>query len=223
MNQRRKLLKMGGVSTLSSIPTMWIAPNVDSVILPAHAQTTDQAVPNEDDGIDPPTTEPGSFSWINQRGDDIQRAVVNDINPTAQFAALEYPQRLLVVCISLSSTGKWSVNAAVKNWLYDVSDNSTFFDVFSGEVNLDDFSYAGLQHTVGGCNEHNDGFECRLYQYDDTFENRSVLFDYRIINQVSHPACTTPPGNIVQFGQNLRLDEQKSICFDMQCGVVTPK
>jgi len=56
---RRKLLKVltagGGAVTVTKLPTKWTAPVVESVILPAHAQTTtdevDDSLPSVDDSL----------------------------------------------------------------------------------------------------------------------------------------------------------------------------
>jgi len=49
MVDRRKLIKQlslgGGVVTLTKLPTVWIRPEVSSVVLPAHAQTTTYGTP----------------------------------------------------------------------------------------------------------------------------------------------------------------------------------
>lgn len=108
-NPRRSTLKTllvgGGTLTLGALPSQWSKPVVDSVMLPAHAQTTETDSPPTDtgpapNGISVPAT---SLSFETRRAPSLLDYVI----PSARASAPSIPAGFL--CIESTETG-WAAS-----------------------------------------------------------------------------------------------------------------
>jgi hypothetical protein len=192
---------------VSTIATTWVRPEVNSVLLPLHAQTTDDVddeEPEEDDMA------PGVF---NQSEHVVASSglpyIVNLITPAHAVGATVFNQELIEVCVSLDELGEWMVRAMVRNWaiILDFDLPEAIDDIphaiFEGTVPLDG-EFVSLSDISNSCgdpasyaNPDGDEIECSLHSFDATPGDRRVSFDFRIINNNGSVDNSIDVGEIV--------------------------